>query len=132
VGAVSPTYGECPQIALKKPLKQQQKGTMPNMARPLLSELGGEAMNTSLNPQDSNRQHEEELTSAVLQYLAENPRAMDTLEGIAEWWIARQQIRVEVATLARVLRRLTERGLLEVTGSGEYARYSLKPDRHEP
>ena len=89
-------------------------------------------MNTSLNPQDSNRQHEEELTLAVLQYLAENPRAMDTLEGIAEWWIARQQIRVEVATLARVLNRLTERGLLDVTGSGEYARYSLKPDRHEP
>jgi len=89
-------------------------------------------MNTSLNPQDSDREHEEELTSAVLRYLAENPRAMDTLEGIAEWWIARQQIRVEVTTLARVLRRLAERGLLEVTGSGEYARYSLKPDRHEP
>ncbi len=89
-------------------------------------------MNTSLNPQDSDWKHEEELTSAVLGYLAEHPRAMDTLEGIAEWWIARQQIRVEVATLASVLRRLTERGLLEVTGSGEYARYSLKPESHEP
>ena len=89
-------------------------------------------MNRSFNSQDSDQQHEEELTSAVLQYLAEHPRAMDTLEGIAEWWIARQQIRVEVATLARVLRRLTERGLLEVTGSGDYARYSLKPERHEP
>jgi hypothetical protein len=132
VGAVSPTYGECPQIALEKPLKQQQKGTMPNMARPLLRELGGETMNTSFNPQDSDQKHEEELTSAVLGYLAENPRAMDTLEGIAEWWITRQLIRVEVTTLARVLRRLTERGLLEVTGTGEYARYSLKRERHEP
>ncbi len=36
---------------------------------------------------------------------------MDTLEGIAEWWIARQQIRVDVEILARALRRLTERGL---------------------
>ena len=89
-------------------------------------------MNRSFNSQDSDQQHEEELTSAVLGYLAENPRAMDTLEGIAEWWIARQQIRVEVTMLARVLRRLTERGLLEVTGRGEYARYSLKPQRHDP
>jgi hypothetical protein len=89
-------------------------------------------MNTSLNSQESDRQHEDELTSAVLRYLAENPRAMDTLEGIAEWWIARQQIRVEVTTLARVLRRLAERGVLEVTGSGEYTRYSLKPEGHEP
>jgi Fe2+ or Zn2+ uptake regulation protein len=89
-------------------------------------------MDTPLNSQNSDRQHEEELTSAVLRYLAEHPQAMDTFEGIAEWWIARQQIRVEVTTLARVLHRLVERGLLEVTGSGEYARYSLKPESPEP
>jgi DNA-binding IclR family transcriptional regulator len=89
-------------------------------------------MDTSSESQASDQQHEEELASAVLRYLAENPRAMDTLEGIAEWWIARQQIRVEVTTLARVLRRLTECGLLEVTGRGEYARYSLKPQRQDP
>jgi Fe2+ or Zn2+ uptake regulation protein len=89
-------------------------------------------MDISADSQGSDQQHEEKLSSAILRYLAENPRAMDTLEGIAEWWIARQQIRVEVSTLIRVLNRLTERGLLEVTGTGEYARYSLKPQRHEP
>ena len=50
VGAFSPIYGECPQIALKKPLKQEQKGTMPNMARPLLSELGGETNEHIIKP----------------------------------------------------------------------------------
>ena len=89
-------------------------------------------MDISADSQGSDQQHEEKLSSAILRYLAENPRAMDTLEGIAEWWIARQQIRVEVSTLVRVLNRLTERGLLEVTGTGEYARYSLKPQSHEP
>jgi Fe2+ or Zn2+ uptake regulation protein len=89
-------------------------------------------MDISADSQGSDQQHEEKLSSAILRYLAENPRAMDTLEGIAEWWIARQQIRVEVSTLVRVLNRLTERGLLEVTGTGGYARYSLKPQSHEP
>ena len=89
-------------------------------------------MDISADSQGSDQQYEEKLSSAILRYLAENPRVMDTLEGIAEWWIARQQIRVEVSTLVRVLNRLTERGLLEVTGTGEYARYSLKPQRHEP
>jgi hypothetical protein len=81
------------------------------------------------SPQSHQQQHEEELATAILQYLADHPQAMDTLEGIAEWWIARQQIRVEVNTLARVLQRLTEHGLLEASGTGEYIRYSLKSTR---
>lgn len=72
------------------------------------------------------RPHEEELAEVVLQYLAEHPHAMDTLKGIAEWWIMRQQVRVNVNALARVLRQLTERGLLEEIGTGESARYRLK------
>jgi hypothetical protein len=88
-------------------------------------------MDTSSNSRSCDQHYEEELSSAVLGYLAENPRAMDTLEGIAEWWIARHQIRVEVSALARVLRRLTESGLLESTGTGEYTRYSLKSQKHD-
>ena len=83
-------------------------------------------MDVPSSPESREQQREEELAAAVLQYLTEHPQAMDTLEGIAEWWIARQQIRVEVNTLARVLQRLTERGLLEASGTGESTRYSLK------
>jgi hypothetical protein len=61
-----------------------------------------------------------------LAYLAEHPDAMDTLEGIAEWWVLRQQVRVELDSLNRALLRLTAEGVLEAEGKGELARYHLK------
>jgi hypothetical protein len=67
-----------------------------------------------------------ELLKAVVDYLSEHPHAMDTLEGIAQWWIPRQQVRVEASRLASALDLLTERGMLERIGSGESARYRLK------
>lgn len=77
------------------------------------------------NPNEDTPLHEEELTDAVLKYLAENPRASDTLEGIAEWWIMRQRVRAEVKTLAKVLHRLTKTGRLEKIGKGDRALYHL-------
>jgi hypothetical protein len=78
-------------------------------------------------PEEEERRHEEQLAGAILKYLAEHPHASDTLEGIAEWWIMRQQIRVEADRVAKVLRQLTESGLLEEIGEGENPRrYRLK------
>jgi hypothetical protein len=51
---------------------------------------------------------------------------MDTLEGIAEWWLMRQQARVDLESLRRVLRLLTAQGLIDVDGEGDQARYRLK------
>jgi hypothetical protein len=62
----------------------------------------------------------------VLDYLAEHPQAMDTVEGIAEWWVMREQVRVDVRLLERVLHRLTEQGVLEENHSGAQVRFSLK------
>src|SRR5271157_3164336 len=53
------------------------------------------------------------LRQAVLNYLEEHPDAMEVVDGIAEWWIARSQIRVEVEVLRRVLKELTENGTLK-------------------
>lgn len=78
------------------------------------------------NLKKDERQREKELTEAVLEYLAEHPQASDTLEGIAEWWVMRQQVRAEVKTLVKVLRRLTGSGLLEKIGYGDQAMYHLK------
>jgi Fe2+ or Zn2+ uptake regulation protein len=66
------------------------------------------------------------VAESVLSYLAEHPQAMDTLEGIAEWWIAREQVRVNVTTLGRVVRRLTEIGVLEEIVAGDQTRYRLR------
>jgi len=71
-------------------------------------------------------QREGELAKAIMAYLAEHPEAMDTLEGIAEWWVLRQQGRVELDSLNRALLRLKAEGLLEAEGKGQLARYRLK------
>jgi Fe2+ or Zn2+ uptake regulation protein len=63
------------------------------------------------------------LRQAILNYLEEHPNAMEALDGIAEWWITRGQIRVEVEALGRVLEELTKSGLLKemrVTGKTYY------------
>jgi hypothetical protein len=67
----------------------------------------------------------DDLAELVLGYLREHPHAADTLAGIAEWWVPRQQIRVDTRNLQRALDRLTERGLLESDGSGGARRYRL-------
>jgi hypothetical protein len=72
------------------------------------------------------RQSEAELADAILNYLSEYPQAMDTLEGISEWWVMRAQVRVEVDALLRILRQLVERGGLEEIGPEENPRYQIK------
>jgi hypothetical protein len=73
---------------------------------------------------------EREMAEAILSYLTEHPEASDTLEGIAEWWIMRQRVRVEVVTLKRVLCHLTDGGLLEEFGKKDDPQYRLKAWRH--
>jgi hypothetical protein len=69
---------------------------------------------------------EVEFVQAVVDYLEQHPHAMDTLEGIAQWWIPRRGVRVEVSQLARAVDRLTSQGILEQMGSGRNALYRLK------
>ena len=89
-------------------------------------------MENPSNPKKDTRQHEKEMTEAILEYLAEHPRASDTLEGIAEWWIMRQLVRVEIKTLQKVLRQLMKSGLLEKIGEGNEAIYHLKAKEDVP
>ena len=79
---------------------------------------------------DEPSSQEERLTKAVMNYLAEHPEASDTLEGIAEWCIMRQSVRVEVNSLVRVLRRLLKKGLLNKRGEGDDALYFLTDKDH--
>jgi hypothetical protein len=66
------------------------------------------------------------LEEAILAYLGEHPDAMETREGIAEWWVMRRVVRAEVEAIARVLDSLTARGVLEEVGAGLQCRYRLK------
>jgi hypothetical protein len=69
---------------------------------------------------------EEQVAQAILNYLDEHPSAMDTLPGIAEWWLQREQVRVTIEMLARVLTRLIESGQLEEIGQGTMRYYRRK------
>lgn len=86
-------------------------------------------MSRKSKPKQESRLREQEITEAILEYFAEHPNASDTLEGIAEWWIMRQQVRFEVEMLANVLRHLTAAGLLQKVGEGDQALYQLKAEK---
>jgi hypothetical protein len=58
-------------------------------------------------------------------YLGEHPQAMDNAQGIAEWWVMRQQVPVEVEVLLRVLQQLADQGRLERIDSANGPLYRL-------
>ena len=72
-------------------------------------------------------EEERVVAEAFLNYLADCPQAMDTEEGIAEWWLMRQQAKVASEMVRKMLKQLTENGRIEQLGTGEHARYRLKP-----
>lgn len=71
-------------------------------------------------------QEKRELAETVVGYLKEHPGGMDTLEGIAEWWVPRQKIRVDVEKLADALEELIQQGALERVGPENNPHYRLK------
>lgn len=68
----------------------------------------------------------EALQRELLAYLREHPHAMDTVEGIAAWWLPRYQVRVAVESVARALETLASRGLLEPVADGNRMLYRLR------
>jgi hypothetical protein len=69
---------------------------------------------------------DERLEAAIVGYVREHPESMDTLEAITEWWVMRRIVRVEVEAVARVVTRLTERGVLDIVEIAGERRYRLK------
>jgi len=61
-----------------------------------------------------------------MRYLAEHPQAMDSARGIAEWWMMRQQARVEAQSVAKVLQQLAEEGQVEKVDSVNGPLYRLR------
>jgi hypothetical protein len=58
--------------------------------------------------------------------MREHPAAADTLAGIAEWWVMRRVVHVEVKAVGRVLERLVNAGVVEVIESAGQRRYRMK------
>ncbi len=69
---------------------------------------------------------------AILDYLRQNPNAQDTLAGIAEWWLPRQQITIGTTTVKEAIALLLADGLiLEVKGKDSQSHYRIN-DRKWP
>lgn len=63
---------------------------------------------------------------AILEYLRKNPRAQDTLSGITEWWLPRQQIRTHATTVKDALALLlAEELIVEVKGKDSQHHYRI-------
>lgn len=67
--------------------------------------------------QDSNATSE--LAAVILRYIGSRPDACDTLEGVSEWWLARQRYEDSYSSVAAALELLIERGQAEAIRSAD-------------
>lgn len=64
--------------------------------------------------------------AAIARYLSDHPKSGDTLEGVMQWWLARQRERDSVVTVSSALDLLVANGTLDKTEySGGRVLYSL-------
>lgn len=66
----------------------------------------------------------------ILRYLEKNPNAMDTLEGITEWWILSENINMNLAKIQRALDTLLEKNLIQKKSyNGQKVYYQLNKEK---
>ena len=67
-----------------------------------------------------------QIINEILAYLAEHPKAQDTLEGIVEWWLLERQIKFQMAQVKKALAELVAKGLiLEKKGPNSQTHYRI-------
>ena len=72
------------------------------------------------------------LAAEVLRYLRRHPGAADTIEGIAEWWLAKQRLEDTLVHVQAAVDRLVTQDLVEANGvAGGRVRYRLRPGQSE-
>jgi Fe2+ or Zn2+ uptake regulation protein len=75
---------------------------------------------------------ESKIGNEILSYLVDHQKALDTLEGIVEWWLLERHINFQTARVKEVLSDLVARGLiLETEGSNSEIHYRVNQNRFE-
>lgn len=70
------------------------------------------------------------MARAILEYLHKNPNAQDTLSGITEWWLPKEEIRTQTATVKNALTLLLADDLiLEVRGKDSQIHYRINDQK---
>jgi hypothetical protein len=68
----------------------------------------------------------------ILAYLAQNPTAEDTVDGILQWWLVHQEIRFRMKEVEDALAGLTDRGfVIQKIGEDSRVRYRINPNEYE-
>ena len=75
---------------------------------------------------------EREACYHILAYLADNPDAGDTFEGIVEWWLLHQRIKFETRTVSEAVAKLVAEGLIvEEKGLDSRVVYRVQGSAHD-
>jgi hypothetical protein len=53
-----------------------------------------------------------DVAEQILRYLEANPKASDTLEGVAKWWLMKQRLTESIVLVQGALKLLEEKGLI--------------------
>jgi hypothetical protein len=81
--------------------------------KPLAHQLLGWLLRGRLNvKRDLLITDKSQIRNEILAYLAENPKAQDTLEGIVEWWLLEREIKFQEAQVKKALAELVSKGLV--------------------
>jgi hypothetical protein len=72
----------------------------------------------------------ERIAETILQYLGSRPNAVDTVEGVTDWWIPRQRYQEALADVQVALDRLVAEGLIEAA-TGHDGRVVYRVPRQE-
>ena len=71
-----------------------------------------------------------EMAYEILAYLAKNPDAQDTLEGVIEWWLLEQRIEKQMKKVKCAIDELVADGLV-IERQGKDARVHYKINRRK-
>ena len=53
-----------------------------------------------------------DVAEQILRYLVANPKASDTLEGVAKWWLMKQRLTESIVLVQGALKLLEDKGLV--------------------
>lgn len=77
-----------------------------------------------------NQSLHDDLAVDILEYMVENPNAMDEAEGILAWWFSRERIKAGLAKLEVILNDLASQGLVVAYPlPGKRVAYSVNKER---
>ena len=68
----------------------------------------------------------------ILSYLLQHPRANDTVEGIVEWWLLKQEVERRTAMVKEALRDLVQKEfVIETSKKDGRLHYRLNPAKRK-